>query len=69
MKGRYEVSLSRQLAVGNDILAAVLSAAFTGSIWQRTFPVGSQVMGESHQKPFHSTRWTISEPCTHDFQF
>jgi hypothetical protein len=69
MKARYGVSPSQLLAVGNDILAAVLSTAFAGSIWQRTFPVGSQVMGQSHQKPFHSTRWTISEPCTHDFQF
>jgi hypothetical protein len=60
---------SQLLGVGNDILAAVLSAAFADSVWQRTFPVGSQVLGQSHQKPFYSTRWTISEHCTYDFQF
>ena len=69
MKARYAVSRSQLLAAGNDILSAVLSAAFAGSIWQRTFPVGSQVVGQSYQKPFHSTRWTISDPCTHDFHF
>jgi len=63
----WSVALTTILVVGNP--AAVLSAAFAGSIWQRTFSVGSQVMGQSHQKPFHSTRWTISEPCPHDFQF
>jgi len=69
MKARYGVSPSQLLAVGNEshILAAVLSTAFAGSIWQRTFPVGSQVMDQSHQKLFHSTRWTISESCTHNF--
>ena len=56
MKARHAVSPSQLLAVGNDILAAVLSAAFAGSNWQRTFPVASQVMGKSHQKPFPSTR-------------
>jgi len=52
----WSVALKLQLlAVGNDILAAILSAAFAGSVWQRTFPVGSRVMGQSHQKPFPST--------------